>query len=75
MMSFSEPPRPRMSNISDVAVPRPSKRTWRSLHHSYADWCRKTGGAPPDGKLLFRALGLEPDWTRIRYYILLDELF
>ncbi len=48
---------------------------WRSLHHSYADWCRKTGGAPPDGKLLFRALGLEPDWTRIRYYILLDELF
>ena len=48
---------------------------WRSLHHSYADWCRQTDGAPPDGKLLFRALGLEPDWTRIRYYILLDELF
>lgn len=48
---------------------------WRSLCHNCADWCRRTGGAPPDGKLLFRELGLEPDWEKIRYYILLDELF
>ena len=48
---------------------------WRSLHHNYVDWCRRTGAAAPDGKLLFQALGLEPDWEKIRYYILLDELF
>lgn len=48
---------------------------WRSLHHNYADWCRETGAAAPDGTLLFQALGLEPDWSKIRYYILLDELF
>ena len=27
----------------------------------------------PDG--LFEALGMEPDWEKIKYYILLDELF
>ncbi len=36
-------------------------------------------GSPPhpgyDDSLFFRALGLEPDWEKIRYYILLDELF
>ena len=48
---------------------------WRSLHHNYVDWCRRTGAAPPKGTLLFQALGLEPDWEKIRYYILLDELF
>lgn len=48
---------------------------WRSLHHNYVDWCRKTGAAAPDEKLLFQALGMEPDWEKIRYYILLDELF
>ena len=26
-------------------------------------------------ELLFEALEIEPDWERIRYYILLDELF
>lgn len=30
-------------------------------------------GLDEDG--LFRALGVTPDWERIRYYILLDELF
>lgn len=28
-----------------------------------------------DELLLFRELGIEPDWEKIRYYILLDELF
>ena len=28
-----------------------------------------------DDMLLFRELCLEPDWEKIRYYILLDELF
>lgn len=28
-----------------------------------------------DDMLLFRELGVEPDWEKIRYYILLDELF
>ena len=28
MMSFSDPPRPRISMISDVAVPAPSQRRW-----------------------------------------------
>lgn len=28
-----------------------------------------------DEQLLFRELGIEPDWEKIRYYILLDELF
>ena len=26
-------------------------------------------------RMLFDALGIQPDWERIRYYILLDELF
>ena len=47
---------------------------WRSLHHN----CAGMYGGPAveaDPMLLFRALGLEPDWKKIRYYILLDELF
>ncbi|MCM1541370.1 MAG: aminoglycoside 3'-phosphotransferase [Blautia sp.] len=28
-----------------------------------------------DEMLLFRELGIEPDWEKIRYYLLLDELF
>ena len=48
---------------------------YRSLKHNfdgtyggkvYADFC-------PD--ILFEKLGLEPDWEKLRYYILLDELF
>ncbi len=44
---------------------------YRSLLHNYEE-------APhPDFRpeLLFEALDLEPDWEKIRYYILLDELF
>ena len=36
------------------------------------------GGHPPvefDADELFRKLGITPDWEKIRYYILLDELF
>lgn len=36
------------------------------------------GGHPPidyDAEELFRKLGIQPDWEKIRYHILLDELF
>ena len=36
------------------------------------------GGHPPidfDAEELFRKLDVTPDWDKIRYYILLDELF
>ena len=44
---------------------------YRSLLHNYAEFPH------PDFRpeLLFQALELEPDWEKIRYYILLDELF
>lgn len=48
---------------------------YRSLSHNYSG---KYGGInypDYDEKLLFRELGIEPDWEKIRYYILLDELF
>lgn len=47
----------------------------RSLSHNYGG---RYHGRTYDGfdeALLFRELGLEPDWEKIRYYILLDELF
>lgn len=52
---------------------------YRSLAHNY-DGKYKCGReedvcADFDGELLFRELGIEPDWEKIRYYILLDELF
>lgn len=52
---------------------------YRSLAHNYSG---KYGGrayseSNPDFRpeSLFEALGMEPDWEKIRYYILLDELF
>lgn len=48
---------------------------WRSLHHNCTGKYGGTSAAAPDPALLFRALGMEPDWRKIRYYILLDELF
>lgn len=42
-----------------------------NLHGSYGDH-------PPvefDAELLFERLGIEPNWEKIRYYILMDELF
>lgn len=48
---------------------------WRSLQHSYQT---EDGGQPHPAyhrTLLFEHLGLTPDWDKLRYYILLDELF
>lgn len=48
---------------------------YRSISHNYDG---KYGGpsyAQPDDMLLFRKLGIAPNWEKIRYYILLDELF
>lgn len=47
----------------------------RSLRHNFDG---AYGGKPYPGydeTRLFRELGLAPDWEKIRYYILLDELF
>lgn len=47
----------------------------RSLHHNFSG---AYGGKAFDGydeKMFFEALGIEPDFDKIRYYILLDELF
>ncbi len=47
---------------------------YRSLRDNFAG---KYGESYPGyfDDLLFDALGIEPDWEKIRYYILLDELF
>ena len=52
---------------------------YRSLSHNHsgkynADY-RRDKDSRPDDLLLFRELGIEPDWEKINYYILLDELF
>ena len=47
---------------------------YRSLKHNADGTYGKTyEGVNPDE--LFAKLGIEPDWEKIRYYILLDELF
>lgn len=48
---------------------------YRSLSHNYSGAYHGRAYAGLDDRLLFRELGLEPDWDKIRYYILLDELF
>lgn len=50
---------------------------YRSLGHNYSGKYSSRAKVYPDYEelLLFRKLGLEPDWDKIRYYILLDELF
>lgn len=48
---------------------------YRSLCHNFEG---RYGGKPHPGfvpQMLFEELGIEPDWERLRYYILLDELF
>ena len=48
---------------------------YRSLKHNYSG---KYGGKVYDNynpDLFFDALGVEPDWEKLKYYILLDELF
>ena len=49
---------------------------YRSLSHNYSG--KYSGGhvySGYDDRMLFRELGLAPDWEKLRYYILLDELF
>lgn len=49
---------------------------YRSLSHNYSgSYHGRQAYEGYDDLLLFRELGLEPDWEKIRYYILLDELF
>lgn len=47
---------------------------WRSMRDNYSG---RYGTAWPGFKpeLLFDALGMQPDWDKLRYYRLLDELF
>ena len=47
---------------------------YRSLKHNCdGTYGRRYPDVDPDQ--LFSALGIEPDWEKLRYYILLDELF
>lgn len=48
---------------------------YRSLSHNYSGRYHGRSYAGFDDLLLFRELAVEPDWEKIRYYILLDELF
>ncbi len=49
---------------------------YRSLSHNYSGRYHGTDAyADLDDMRLFRELSIEPDWEKIRYYILLDELF
>lgn len=48
---------------------------YRSLSHNYSGAYHGRAYSGLDDLLLFRELGLAPDWEKIRYYILLDELF
>lgn len=49
---------------------------FRSLKHNFEG--KYNGGILYDGfcpEMLFEKLGVKPDWEKLRYYILLDELF
>lgn len=48
---------------------------YRSLRDNYKGRYGGTVYLEYDPELLFEKLGLAPDWEKIRYYILLDELF
>lgn len=51
---------------------------YRSLSNNYSGaYGSRTDAASSgfDPSLLFRELDMEPDWEKLRYYILLDELF
>ena len=48
---------------------------YRSLKHNADGTWGKKIYEDFNPELLFDALGIEPDWEKIRYYILLDELF
>ncbi|MBM6667374.1 phosphotransferase [Lacrimispora saccharolytica] len=49
---------------------------YRSLKHNFEG--RYNGGFPYPGyhpDMLFEKLGIRPDWEKLKYYLLLDELF
>ena len=48
---------------------------YRSLSHNYTGRYGNKVYSGYDDMLLFKELGIDPDWEKIRYYILLDELF
>lgn len=48
---------------------------YRSLSHNHSGRYHGTAYSGLDDGVLFQELGIEPDWEKIRYYILLDELF
>lgn len=48
---------------------------YRSLKHNFDGTFGGKVYSDFDPDLLFDALGIEPDWNKIRYWILLDELF
>ncbi|MBQ8823466.1 MAG: aminoglycoside 3'-phosphotransferase [Lachnospiraceae bacterium] len=48
---------------------------FRSLKHNYNGDYGSARRNDFKENLLFEKLGIEPDWEKIRYYILLDELF
>ncbi len=48
---------------------------YRSLKHNFDGTFGSKVYPDFNPDLLFKALGIEPDWDKIRYWILLDELF
>ena len=48
---------------------------YRSLHHNFSGVYDGKSYDGYDEKMFFEAIGIEPDYDKIRYYILLDELF
>ena len=48
---------------------------YRSLKHNYDGDYGSEKRTDFKENLLFEKLGIEPDWEKIRYYILMDELF
>lgn len=48
---------------------------YRSLMHNYGGKYSGKAYKDHDPNLLFEALEMEPNWQKLRYYILMDELF
>lgn len=48
---------------------------YRSISNNYHGRYHNKSYSGMDDNLLFKELGIEPDWKKIKYYILLDELF
>lgn len=48
---------------------------YRSLKHNYTGKYMTAEYHDYNPNMLFEQLGIEPDWEKIKYYILLDELF